>query len=147
MRLGRIAADDQNQTGILDVPDRSGIAAVTDGAEQTFRGGCLAVARAIIHVVRADDRARQLLHEVTFLVGAFRRGDEGKRIRSVLRLDLGETPRHQGQGFLPTCLAKLVAFADRVVSQPVAAVNEIPAKFSLHAGGNAVRRALRRARS
>ncbi len=110
--LGRVAADDQNHAGILDVPDRSRIAAVTNGAEQTFGGGCLAVARAIVHVVRADDRARQLLHEITFLVGAFRGRDEGERIRSVLRLDLGELLRHQGQGFLPTCLAKLVAFTD-----------------------------------
>jgi hypothetical protein len=28
-------------------------------------------------------RAPQLLHEITFLVGAFRGGDEGERIRSV----------------------------------------------------------------
>ena len=112
MALGRITADDQNHTGILDVPERSGITAVTNGAEQTFCGGRLAVARAIVHVVGADDRSRQLLHQITFLVGAFRRGDEGKRIRSVLRLDLGKMLRHQGQGLLPTCLAKFVAFTD-----------------------------------
>src|ERR1700719_4146534 len=112
MSLGRITADDQNQAGILDVPDGSRIAAITNGAEQTFGGGCLAVARAIIHVVGADDRTGQLLHEITFLVGAFRRGDEGKSIRSVLLLDLCESPRHQAEGFLPTGLAKFVSFSD-----------------------------------
>ena len=111
--LGRIAADDQDQAGILDVPDRSGIAAITNGAEQTHRGGRLAIARAIIHVVRADDRPRQFLHQVALLIGAFRRGDEGQRVGSVFGLDLGKTARHQREGFLPGGLAKRVALADQ----------------------------------
>ena len=137
--LRRIAADDEDEAGILDVSDRSGIAAITNGAKQTRRGGRLAIAGAIIHVVRADDGARQFLHEVALLIGAFRRGDERQRVGSVLGLDFGEAPRHQGKGFLPSRLAKRVAFTDQRFGQPVGTVDKIPSKFSFYAGGNTVR--------
>ena len=83
MALRRVAADDQDEPGVLDVPDGAGVAAVADGAEQAPRGGRLAIAGAIVHVVRADDGARQLLHEVAFLIGAFRGGDERQRVGAV----------------------------------------------------------------
>ena len=71
MGLGGVAADDDDEAGVFYVLDGAGIAAVTDRAEQTHRGRCLAITGTIIHVVRADHGPRQLLHKVAFLVGAF----------------------------------------------------------------------------
>ena len=146
MALRRVAADDHHQAGLLDILDRTRIAAVADRAEQSRRRRRLAVARAVIDVVRADHRARQLLHQIAFFVGAFRRGDERERVRPVRGFDLGEALGDQVERLVPRGLAKLVALADQRLRQPVGAVDEIPAELAFDAGGDAVRRALRAAR-
>ncbi len=69
--LRRVGADDDHQPGHLDIRNGTGVAAVLDGALQPHGGRCLAVARAVIDVVGADDLTRQLLHQVAFFVGAF----------------------------------------------------------------------------
>ena len=87
MALGRVAADDEHQVGLLDVRDRARIAAVADRAEQAHGRRRLAVARAVVDVVGADDRAGQLLHQVALFVRALRRGDESDGVRAARRLD------------------------------------------------------------
>ena len=138
MALGSIAAYNQHQVGLLDIGNRSGIAAIAHSAPQTRRGGRLAIARAVIDVVSADNRARQFLHEERLFVGALGRGDERERVRPVRRLDFAEAPRHQVERFVPTRLAEAVAFADQRSGQPIGTIDEIPREFSLHASGNAV---------
>ena len=95
MALRRVAADDENKVGLLDVGDRTGIAAVADRAEEARRGRRLAVARAVVDVVGADDGARQLLHQVAFLVRALGGGDERERVGPVRGLDLREAAGDQ----------------------------------------------------
>src|SRR5713101_9903653 len=76
MTLRRVAADDDDKIGLLHVSDRTRIASVTNGAEQTLGRRGLAVARTIVDVVGADDCPRQLLHEVAFLIRTLRGIDE-----------------------------------------------------------------------
>ena len=58
MALRRVAADDEHQIRLLKIGDRTRIAAIAHGAEQASRRGRLAVARAVVDVVRADDSSR-----------------------------------------------------------------------------------------
>ena len=71
MALGGIAADDQHQSCLLNIGDRTRVAAVANCAEEPRGGRRLAVARAVIHVIGADHRAGQLLHQIAFFVRAF----------------------------------------------------------------------------
>ena len=107
MALGGVAADDEDQVGLLDVGDGAGIAAIADGAEKPGGGGRLAVARAVIHVVGADDGAGQLLHQVALFIGALGRGDEGERIGAVGGFDLGESAGDQRERFVPGGFAEV----------------------------------------
>src|SRR5438270_454839 len=66
MGLSSVAADDDDQAGIFDIPDGAGITAVTNRAEQAHRGRRLAITGTIVHVVRPDHGASQLLHEIAF---------------------------------------------------------------------------------
>ncbi len=138
--LRRIAADDNYKAGVLNVLDGPRIATVTDRAKEAHSCRRLAVAGAIVHIVRADDRARKLLHEVAFLIGAFRRRDECERVRPCPLLDFRESPRHQVKGFLPTGRAKLASLANQRRGQPVGTVHKVPAELAFNAGGDAVGR-------
>ncbi len=71
MAFGRVASDNEHQARVLDVLDGTGIAAVTDRAPETHGRRRLAVTRAVVHVVRANHGARQLLHEIAFFIRAF----------------------------------------------------------------------------
>ena len=138
--LRRVRRDRQDQLGLGDVLDGAGIAAESHGARQALGGGRLAIARAIIDVVRPDHRPRELLHQVIFLVRALGGGDEGEGVRAVVASNLLEPPRHQGEGFVPCRLAEFVAFADQRRGQPVGGIDVTPAELPLDAGGNAVDR-------
>ena len=141
--LRGVAADDDHQCRLLDVGDRARIAAVAHGSEEAGGRRSLAIPRAVIHVVGADDRPRQLLHQIAFFVRALRRRDERQCVRPVLRLDLAEAPRHQIQCLIPARLAETVALANQRLGQPVRTVHIVPSELALDACGNAVRRAVR----
>ena len=70
--LCRVAADDEDQIGLLDIGDRARIAAITHGAEQAHGRGRLAVAGTIVHVVGTDEDSRQFLQEVALFVRTLR---------------------------------------------------------------------------
>ena len=95
MAFRGVAADDEDQVGLLDIGDGAGIAAVADGAKQP--DGCrgLAIARAVVHVVGADHGARELLHQIALFVGALRGRDEGERIGAGSGLDFSEPASDQ----------------------------------------------------
>ena len=112
MRLGGVAANDDDEAGIFYVLDGTGIATVTHRAEQAHRGRGLAITGTIVHIVRADDGAGQLLHEIAFLVRAFGRGDESERVGPAAGLDFRQPARNQAERFIPACFAKLAAFAN-----------------------------------
>src|SRR5207244_318605 len=65
-----------------------------------------AQASTVIHVVRAEGGADQLLEEIVILVGALGAPETGQRARTVLPLDLGEAPRHQVERLIPGRLAE-----------------------------------------
>ncbi len=144
--FARVGADAQHKRRLRDVVDGPGVAAVAHRAEQALRGRRLAVARAVVDVVGADDCARQLLHQVVFFVGCLRRRDKTKRIRTVLGLDPAELGADQLDRFVPARLAKrgAVGVADQRLGQPVGRVHIIPAELSFHAGRNVVRGTLAR---
>src|ERR1039458_2791732 len=139
MAFRSIAADDDDKIGLLDVVDRSGIAAVSNGAKQADSCRRLAVTRAVVHVIGADDGAGELLHQVAFFVGAFRRRDEGERIGPGGGFDLSESARNQGQRLVPGGFAELSIFANQWAGEAIVAVDESPAEFAFDAGGDAVR--------
>ena len=143
MAFRGVRTDDDDQVGIFNVGDGTGVAAVADGALQSHGGRGLAVARAVVDVVGADDRARQLLHQVALFVGAFRRGDEGQRIGSMTFLDFGEGLGDQGQGFVPGGFAKGGAVVGRLDAnqrrdQPVFRIDKVPCELAFDAGGDAI---------
>jgi hypothetical protein len=53
--LGGVGTDDEDEAGFFDVGDGAGVAAILDGARKAHGGGGLAVARAVVDVVGADD--------------------------------------------------------------------------------------------
>src|SRR5262249_44801250 len=138
MALGGVAPDDDDQGGLLDVGDRPGVAAVADGPEQARGRRRLAVARAVVDVVGADHRTRQLLHQVALLVGALRGGDETDRVRTMGGLHVAQALRHQVERLVPAGTPEDVALADERRPEPVAAVDVVPGELALHAGGDAV---------
>src|ERR1700694_1342092 len=112
MTLCRVAANYDDEARVLDVADGARVSAIANGSKQTLRRGRLAVAGAVIHVVGADDGARQLLREIAFFIGAFRRRDKRQRIRAALCFDLCKLASDQIEGFVPRSFAELAAFAD-----------------------------------
>src|ERR1035441_6633897 len=144
MALGGVAADDEHQTGLLDIVDGARVATVPDSAEQPHGSRRLAISRAIIDVVGPDHGAGQLLHQEGFFVGAFRRGDEGQRVRTVRDLDLAETAGDQVQSLIPRGFAEAVTLADQRFGEAVLVGDEIPGEFALDARGTAICRPLGR---
>src|ERR1700737_1056910 len=76
MTFGCVAADNNHESRVFNVLERAGVATNSNSPEQTLCCRSLAVAGTIVHVVGANDSARQLLHQVALLIGAFRRGDK-----------------------------------------------------------------------
>ena len=140
VRLRRVGADNQHEVRHADVRDGAAVAAVADGAEEAGGGGSLAVARAVVHIVRADDGAGKFLNEVCLLVRTFRGGDQADAVRPVGCFDRREPPRDEAERFRPRRRAELIALADQGRRQPLRAVDEVPAELALDAGGDAVRR-------
>jgi hypothetical protein len=68
--FSRVCPDDENEAGLLDICNGAGVATIADGALKSHRRWVLTVAGAVIDIVGADHGARELLHEVTFFVGA-----------------------------------------------------------------------------
>ena len=69
MAFGCIAPDDHHKPRLLDIGDGAGVAAIPNRAKQPRCRGRLAVARAVIHVIGADNCASQLLHQIAFFIG------------------------------------------------------------------------------
>ena len=144
MPVGRVGADDDHDVGMLDAVEvlRPGRGAV--GLPEPVAGRRMADPRAGVGVVVAEDRPRQLLHQVGFLVGAAARGDDPDRLAPMLLLDAPQPRRGEAERLLPAHLAPRLVdrVADHRVQDPVpvrgVAVGEAP----LDAGMPAVRLAV-----
>src|SRR5271155_649494 len=128
MTFRGVAADNDDQFSLLDVADRSGIAAIADGAKKSDRRRSLAVTRAVIHIIGADNSAGQLLHQIALFVGALGRRDEGERIGAGGGLDFRESARNERESFVPGSLAELSVLANQRGGEAVFAVDESPAE-------------------
>src|SRR5438876_3394546 len=118
--------------------DRSRIATIADGSEQSCSRRRLAVTRAIVDVVCANHRPRQLLHEVTLFIRALGGRDESHAIGPACRFELGKSASNQAERLVPGGGTKLVTFANQWRGQTIRAVDMAPAELSLHARRNAI---------
>ncbi len=144
MALRRIAADDQYQACVLNVADGAGIATVPDCAKQPRGRRRLAIAGAVIDVIRTDHGARQFLHQIALFIGALRRRNERERVWTVLRFNLSEFTCHQIESLVPTGLAEPVALTDQRCGQTIRIIDIVPTELAFDAGGDPVRRPIRR---
>src|SRR5579863_8689171 len=133
MAFSSVAANYQDQVGLLDVADRPGIAAIANRAKEAGGRGGLAITRAVVHIIRANDRARQFLHQVAFFVRTLRRRDKSQRIGARSRFDFSETPRYEIERLIPGGFAELSVFANQRGSQAIFAVHKSPAEFAFDA--------------
>ena len=134
---------------------REGIAhrARADGLEQGGHRARVAKPRAVVHVVRAEGGADELLEEVVVLVRAFRRAEAGQTRGAVGLVDFLKGIRRQVQGFLPARLAeqgegvsrKLLGLgraflADEGGREPVGVMGVVEPVAALHAEPSLVHR-------
>src|ERR1700730_7838674 len=138
MALGSIAADDEDQIGLLEISDRTRIAPISHSAEQAGRGRRLAVARAVVDIVGADYSAGQLLHQVALFIRALGRRDERHRVWTAFSLDLRQFVGHEAESFVPRGWTKLTALANERRGEAILAIDVTPAELSFHAGRNSV---------
>ena len=69
---GGVGADSQDAFGIIDILDRVGHGAAAEGGGQTGHSGGMSEAGTMVHIVGAQHRPGEFLHDVIVLVGAFR---------------------------------------------------------------------------
>ncbi len=136
MAFGRVRADDQQQLGGFQIGDRASIGAIAHSTPQPLGGRRLTIARAVVDVVRAHHAARELLHQIAFLVGALRGSDVGQRIRTVGVPDLVEPTRDERVCLVPFRLAERAVLANQRLGQTMFAVDMAPAELALDAGRN-----------
>jgi len=96
----------------------------------------------MVHVVRADHRARELLHYVVLFVGALGGGEHGDAVRAGLSLNLPKTFGHEVQGLVPTRLLELAVPPDEGRGETVGVVDEIVSERALHAQAAVIGRAV-----
>ena len=78
-----IGPDDENTPGIFDLADRIRHCSASKGGGQTGHRGCVSEASAVIDVVGADDRSREFLCQIIFLVRHFCRYQNADTVRPV----------------------------------------------------------------
>ena len=105
MRFGWIGADDEKGLHVLDLADRVGHRAGTEGECQSGDGRRVAGGGALVDIVGSSRGARQLLHEVVFLVRAARGTQERQAFRTVPVAGGDQCPSRLFDGLLPGCLA------------------------------------------
>ena len=107
--VGRVGANYHNHVGLLHRLEGLGTGRGAIGLAQAIPGGGVADACTGIHVVIAESRTHQFLHQVGFFVGATRRGDATDRILAMFGLDAPEFTGSVIDRFIPTHLAPRVA--------------------------------------
>ena len=85
VRLARVASDDEEEVRVADLPDGVRHRSRAEHGDQTGHRGGVSCRRALVHVVRAEHRARELLDEVVLLHRAARRADEAHGVGTVGR--------------------------------------------------------------
>ncbi len=105
--FGRVGADDDDDIGILAFVEGRGHRRRADAFQQRRHRRRVAKPRAMIHVVRTEPGANQLLEEISLLVGAFRRAEAGERARPIAVADFHQAPGGAIERLFPGRRAKV----------------------------------------
>src|ERR1019366_1776410 len=101
MRVGRIAADDQNDVGLVNRVEVLRAGRSAEGLVETVAGRRVTDARAGVDVIVAKAGANKLLNQIALFIGAARRGDAADRTATVFSLDFVEALCGKGDRLLP----------------------------------------------
>ena len=136
MAVGRVGADHDDHVGVLDAVEILRAGGGAEGLAQTVAGRRMADPGAGVGVVVAERGAGQLLHQVGFLGGAARRGDDADRILAGLGLDALELRGDALDRHVPGDLAPRVGdlLADHRLQDAVAVLGVAPGEAALDAG-------------
>ncbi len=99
--VGRVGADDDDHIGFVDGIEILCSCRCAEGLVEAVAGRRMADARASVGVVIAEAGAGQLLHQIAFLVGAARGGDDADRILAVFGLDFLEAAGGEADRLVP----------------------------------------------
>src|SRR5690606_3169211 len=104
MRVRWIGADHQHHVGFLDRVEVLSTCRSAERLSESVAGGRMAYACAGVHIVVAEARAHQLLHQECLFVGASRRSQCADGADSVFRLDALELGCRMADGLFPANL-------------------------------------------
>ena len=111
---GRVAAGQDRDVRMRDLHERRGHRAGTDAFHERGHRAGVAQARAVIHVVRAEAGAHQLLEQPGLLVRAFRAAEARQRRGAPLVAQRLQAAGGKVQRFLPAGLAEMRQWPRRV---------------------------------
>ena len=103
----RVRSREDRDVGVDDVAVGRGHRAGADALEQRRHARRVAQTRAVVHVVRAEARADQLLEEVGLLVRALRGAEARDRPRAAFGVDRLQLRRHEVERLVPARLAEV----------------------------------------
>jgi hypothetical protein len=104
---GRVGADDDDHLGVQRRRERCGDGAGVEPLHQGRHRRGVAEARAVIHVVRAEAGAHQLLEQVRLLVRSLGRAKPGQSAGAVGVADAGQPAARPVERLLPARLAEM----------------------------------------
>src|SRR6185295_16018982 len=99
-------AGQDRDVGVDDVAVGGGYGTRSDVPRQRRDARRVAEPGAVVHVVRAEARADQLLEEVGLLIRALRRAEAGHGRGPTVLVDRAEAVGHQAERLLPRGLAE-----------------------------------------
>ncbi|MNC84887.1 hypothetical protein D3C83_04560 [compost metagenome] len=104
----RVRADQENHPRSGDIVHLVRYRARGNAFHQRGDARGMAQPRAVVHVVRAEAGAHQLLEQVGLLVGALGRAEAGQRMLAIAITDLSQLAGSEIQRFLPARLAEIL---------------------------------------
>ncbi|MNR11341.1 hypothetical protein D3C85_1276370 [compost metagenome] len=102
----------------------------------------MAVAGAVINIVRLEDLTGELLNDIILFIGDFGGRDESQLIAAILFLNRSKTLSYQRQCLIPGRFNKGVPLTDERCGQTLFTVHEVPTEFPFHTGRDGVDRCI-----
>ena len=149
MIFRRVAAGNDDDIGVLAGGKGRRHGTGADALQQRYHRRGVTEARAVVHVVGAEARAHQLLHQIRLFVGSFRRSESGQSLGSVAVSNAFETRGGDVQRLFPARFPEVgkgisrihlaigtlgrVIPADEGLGEPVGVRHVVESEPSLHA--------------
>ena len=111
MSLSHVGTNDKDHLRLVKVGEGIGHRAGSEGCRQTGDSRRVSGTGAVIDVVRADHRSKQLLHLIGILVDAAGATDSPYGIWAVLGDDILEFGNNQVEGLIPGGLTESVVLS------------------------------------